>query len=60
MDHILMNPFILNTGASKKIDHLVEKSVERAFKTQNLARHEPECLMGCAAYEKDHTFKVAR
>ena len=25
--------------------------MERAFKAQNLARHEPECLIGCAAYE---------
>ena len=25
--------------------------MERAFKAQNMARHEPECLIGCAAYD---------
>jgi predicted ATP-dependent Lon-type protease len=25
--------------------------MEGAFKAQNLARHEPECLIGCAAYD---------
>jgi hypothetical protein len=26
MDHILMNPYIFNTGANRKINHLLEKS----------------------------------
>ena len=30
--------------------------MERAFKAQNLARHEPECLIGCAAYELSNVF----
>ena len=28
--------------------------MERAFKAQNLARHEPECLIGCADYACSH------
>jgi hypothetical protein len=54
MDHILMNPCIFNTGANRKIGHLPENlarhAMERSFEVQNLARHEPECLIGCAAY----------
>jgi hypothetical protein len=32
------------------LKHLARHSMERAFKALNLARHDPECLIGCAAY----------
>jgi hypothetical protein len=61
-----MNSYILNTGARRKIDHILLKNLarhamERAFiKAQNLARHEPECLIGCAAYALDWHLIVNR
>jgi hypothetical protein len=34
--------------------------MERAFKAQNLARHEPECPIGCAAYDRHRTWQAAK
>jgi hypothetical protein len=31
------------------LKNLARHAMERAFKAQNLVRHEPECLIGCAA-----------
>ena len=33
--------------------HGCTHAMEFAFEAQNLARHEPECLRGCAAYSFD-------